>query len=166
MHITELGSHKGQDPFMVAKVDGATEPKDVQPPLCRLPGCWQPVYEEPTVRLRDYCGRSHASQDGAFEDDVDQPALRFEVQKLKGNDTLIQNPELEAYRKRLFANTPVGQARITPPGYQSGRGGQLTQAPTRRQPTYRTSPQQFQHEQDKVRGNELWPKVVAAHANS
>ena len=28
------------------------------------------------------------------------------------------------------------------------------QKPTRKQPTYHTSPQQFQHEQDKVRGNE------------
>ena len=138
-------------------VEDAPEPRTVQPPLCRLPGCWQTVHHKEDGLFYDYCRRAHARQDGALQDDVDKPTLRFGEQKLKGNDTLIKNPALvEASRQQLFGNTPVRQASITPPGYQGGRGGQLTQEPTRRQHTYRTSPQQFQHEDQKIRGNEFW----------
>lgn len=138
----------------------------VQPPFCRLPGCWQPVHKENGL-FYDYCGRAHARQDGAIDgaiqDDVDQPTLRLEVQKLKGTDTLIQNPELAAVsRQQLFGNTPVKRASTTPPGYQGGRGGQLTQEPTRRQPTYRTTPRQFQHEDQRIRGNEYGMRTPPA----
>ena len=146
---------------LVQQVEDASEPRTVQPPLCRLPGCWEPVHHKENGRFHNYCRRLHARQDSAIQDDVDQPTLRFEGQKLKDNDTLIQNPELSPVsRQQLFGNTPVQRVSTTPPGYQGGRGGQLTQErrsedPTRRQPTYRNSPRQFQHEDQRIRGNEV-----------
>ena len=50
--------------------------------MCRLHGCKEPVYTERNGYRHAYCSRTHASQDGALKDDVEEPALKFEAGKL------------------------------------------------------------------------------------
>jgi DNA repair exonuclease SbcCD ATPase subunit len=148
---------------LAQQVEDALEPKGVQPPLCRLPGCWQSVHME-NGRFHNYCGRTHADKDGAIaartlSHGVDKTARQFEADKLRDNEKLLRNKELE-----LALATDISHARhnsyTTPPAPSGSRGQPALRQSPRTHPFRgsRTTQQEqaFPHEPENMSNNDLW----------
>ena len=121
--------------------------------ICQLASCDKPVYVETGLdgRVHGYCGRAHARQDGALNDEVETPVLKLETSRLRGHEKLLSSKEL------AFDDPPRNfpGSFTTPPGFSGGRGGQLMRPSASRShtpPSSRTPA--FPHEQAKLQDND------------
>ena len=124
--------------------------------ICQLASCDKPVYVETGLdgRVHGYCGRAHARQDGALNDEVEAPVLKLEASRLRRHEKILGNKELE------FADPPriSPGSFTTPPAFSGGRGGQLTRpSASWTHPSQSSRNRDFAYEQEKIQGNERRP---------